>query len=212
MQFKKVVRQMENQQPKLIDLDKDKLEYHKTGVLWLKGDPVYIVDLVREGNLAYVVVYAADNLEKKNPRKLAIKQTIKDGERFSSATRLGALANAMFPAKKQEKWVEKPPLFVAPVIPKYVNTLTGKEESGFFEREPDKETTVAGERVLQRGKNTGVFIGLSSIVWEEGFKIPTKSLVDALIQHQQGDGFYDFTGGNNRPDNPLGRGYQGDDY
>jgi len=203
---------MENQQPKLIDLDKDKLEYHKSGCLFVKGEPVYIVDLVKEGNLSYVVVYAADPTEKANPRKQAVKQVVKGGSFFSPATLLGRLANEKFPAKKQEKWVEKPPLFVAPVIPKYVSTLTGKEESGFFEREPDSLTTVAGERSLRRGKNTGVFIGLSSIVWEEGFKIPTQSLVDALIQHQQRDGFYDFTGNDSSPDNPLGRGYRGDDY
>lgn len=202
---------MENQQPKLIDLDKDKLEYHKQGVLFIQKTPTYIIDMVREGNLSYVIVYAADPTSKE-PRKAYSIQRRGEAPRFNPNTRLGALANNYFPPKKQQVRVDNPPLFVAPVIPSYTDTFTGKQESGFFEREPDKETTVAGERVLQRGKNTGVFIGLSSIVWEEGFKIPTKSLVDALIQHQQGDGFYDFTGGNNRPDNPLGRGYQGDDY
>jgi len=199
---------MQNEQNKLINLDKNKLEYHRSGVLFIQGTPSYIIDMVKEGNLSYVIEYAADPTSKQ-PIKAYSLQKRGEVPRFSPNTRLGVLANRMFPAKKQEVRVDNPPLFVAPVIPRYTNTFTGEEESGFFEREPDKATTVGGERTLQRGKNTGVFIGLSSIVWDEKYTIPTKSLVEALIQHQQGDGFYDFTG-NDKPDNPLGRNYQGE--
>ncbi|AMB18721.1 hypothetical protein BH780_gp138 [Bacillus phage Eldridge] len=199
---------MNEEQNKLIDLDKNKLEYHRQGTLFIQGVPTYIIDMVKEGDLLYVIVYAADSASKE-PRKAYTLQRRGEVPRFSSNTRLGVLANTLFPPKKQQVRVDNPPVFVAPVIPRFTNTFTGKEESGFFEREPDKLTTVAGERTLQRGKNTGVFIGLSSIVWDEKYTIPTKSLVDALIRHQQADGFYDFTDGGDNKDNPLGRNYQG---
>ncbi len=200
---------MNEEQNKLINLDQNKLEYHQQGTLFIQETPTYIVDMVKEGSLSYVIVYAATTDTAGKPQKAFTLQRRGEVPRFSPNTRLGALANSFFPPKKQQVRVENPPLFVAPIIPRHVNTFTGKEESGFFEREPDKATTVAGERTLQRGKNTGVFIGLSSIVWDEKYTIPTRSLVEALIRHRQGDGFYDFTESGDQPDNPLGNNYRG---
>ena len=199
---------MSSEQDKLISLDKDKLTYHRQGVLWVKGTPTYIVDLVKEGDLSYVIVFKADPTEKTNPRKFAVEQVVGQ-EQYKNTTWLGQLANSLFPARKVRKWIPKPPLFVAPVVPNQVDTFTGKRESGFFEREEDQVSTIAGERHYIRGKNTGVFVGLSSIDWDDKYTIPTESLVSALIQYRQGDGFYDFSGNNNDQSNPLGSNYQG---
>lgn len=183
------------------------LTYHKKGILWVEKKPYYIVDLIKEENLAYVAVYKVHPGTEDNPQKLA--QEINDAQpRFSNSTRLGQLANAMFPTKAVKKWVPYPPIFIAPVVPNRLNTFTGKYEEGFFEREPDREGVQAGERVIIRGKSSGVFIGLSSIEWEPKYTIPTESLVKTLREYEK-TSFYDFEGNNSDKGNPLSTYYNG---
>lgn len=183
------------------------LTYIKKGVLWVEKKPYYIVELIKEVDATYVVVYAVHPGTEKNPQIAASEITSKKNV-FSPRTRLGQIANQLLPTKETMKWIPKPPLFIAPIIPNQVATLTGKREEGFFEREADQVTSTAGERKYIRGKNTGVFIGLSSIQWEDKITIPTESLVKTLTQYKE-DMFFDLEGNNEDTGNPLSRYYKG---
>lgn len=187
--------------------DGDLLTYIRRGVLWVEKYPHYIVELIKEPDITYVMVYAVHPGTRDNPKKLA-REVITKNSSFSTNTRLGQIANMLLPTKKVKKWVPKDPIFVAPVIPNQVATLTGKRESGFFEREPDREVVKGGERKYIRGRNTGVFIGLSSIEWEDKYRIPTESLVNTLVQYRESL-FYDLSGDNNDQYNPLSTYYKG---
>lgn len=190
----------------------DGLTYIRRGVLYVQKKPHYIVELIKEDTASYVMVYAVHppndtNDKQEKPKKLAREVTKKQNV-FSKNTLLGQLANRMIPAKSTSRWIPNGPLFIAPVIPNQVATLTGKVEEGFFEREPDREAVLGGERKMVRGEATGVFVGLSSIVWEDKVTIPTESLIKALTEYKQ-DMFYDLEGDNNNQDNPLSTYYQG---
>lgn len=193
-----------------VKIDTNLLTYIKRGVLWVNKSPYYIVELIKEGDVSYVMVYNVQPGTEDNPQKAATEVT-SPTNRFSTQTMLGQLANMMFPAKGTKKWIPKNPSFVAPVIPNQINTFTKKIESGFFEREEDRVVVQAGEKKLVRGKNTGVFIGLSSVTWEEKLHIPTESLVKALRRHQAESQFFDLSGNNNGQDNPLATYYKGGD-
>lgn len=193
---------------KLIAPNLDLLTYIKKGVLWVKGSPYYIVELVKEGEVSFVTVYGVQPGTESNPQKAA-SQVQDKGNRFSTNTLLGQLANVMFPVKQTAKWVTKDPIFVAPVLVNQTNTFTGQTESGFFEREADTVTVTGGKKNLVRGRNTGVFIGLSSITWDSKVSIPTESLVKALRQYQAEGNFFDLTGNNNSTQNPLSTYYRG---
>lgn len=189
-------------------LDPNLLTYIKRGVLWVQSKPYYIVELIKEGELSFVTVYGVQPGTEDNPKKAAYEVQNK-ANRFSINTLLGQLANVMFPVKQTTKWVEKDPIFVAPVIPNQVSTFTGNVEAGFFEREPDTVTVQAGEKKLVRGRNTGVFVGLSSVTWEDKVHIPTDSLVKALRHYQSQSDFFDLSGNNNNTHNPLSTYYRG---
>jgi hypothetical protein len=184
----------------------DLLTYIKRGVLWVEKKPYYIVEHVQEPDLTYVMVYNVHPGTEKNPQKLA-KEIKGKKNTFNTTTRLGQIANALAPAKEIKKWEPKPPLFTAPVVPSHVATLTGKREAGFFEREPDRMIAQGGEKKFVRGRNTGVFIGLSSIEFEDKLRIPTESLVNTLTKYKD-DLFYDLEGDNDDDKNPLSRFYK----
>ncbi len=187
----------------------DQLTYEQKGVLWVQGHPEYIVELVKEPNLSFVRVYGVHPGTKEHPKKLAVEK-FTETQRFLENTRLGRLANKVLPNKKVKKWQAEPPLFVAPVINGQISTFTGKREAGFFERSPDQLTTEYGERKLVRGRNTGVFIGLSSIQWEPKKTISTNSLVETLKQYKSEQQFFDFTDKSNDKSNPLSSAYNED--
>jgi len=199
---------MENKEIELLDISTHGLPlvYIKRGVLWVEKKPYYIVELVKEPEVTYVVAYGVQKGTEDNPQK-AMKEVKVETNTFSTQTRLGQIASQLLPRKKQIKFVPKQPLFIAPVIPNQIATLTGKRESGFFEREPDRVTTVGGEIKYLRGKNTGVFIGLSSISWEDKVIIPPDSILKTINQYKQ-DLFFDFTGNNEDTNNPLSRYYR----
>lgn len=197
-----------NEWGELITPKADQLTYIKKGVLWLEKKPHYIVELIKEQNLSYVLVYKVHPDTDSNPQKLA-DEIITKTNVFSQNTRLGQLANMLVPSKTGKKWVPRPPVFVAPVIPNQISTFTGKREAGFFEREEDRIAVQGGEKKMIRGANTGVFVGLSSIEWEEKVKIPTESLVKTLTQYKQ-DMFFDLEGNNNDKSNPLSNFYRGE--
>jgi len=192
----------------LITPKTDLLRYIRKGVLIVQKKPFYIVELIKEQNTAYVIVYKVHPGTDDNPQKLAVEEK-KRINTFSTNTLLGNLANRLIPGKMSRKWVPKPPVFIAPVVLNQVDTFTGKREAGFFEREEDRVVVEAGEKKLKRGDNTGVFIGLSSVTWDDKVTIPTESLVKALIQHNQGNDFFDLEGTNEDKSNPLSTYFNG---
>ncbi|UJH95649.1 hypothetical protein [Bacillus phage vB_BtM_BMBsp2] len=178
----------------LIKISASDLTYHRRGVLYVEKRPYYIVELIKEPNTAlYAVVYAVQPGTESNPKKRATP-IINNANRFSGETRLGQIANMMFPVKKTTGWKENPPLFVSPVLSGRVATLTGVNEDGFFERTPDRWTSVGGTKKLEHGQPTGVFIGLSTVEWDTVTHIPVDSLVKAMIRNQQTSDFFDLTG------------------
>jgi hypothetical protein len=191
----------------LITPKANQLTYVRKGVLWIQKKPHYIVELIKEQNIAYVMVYKVHPDTDENPQKLADELITKTNV-FSNNTLLGQLANQIIPSKTGRKWIPKPPVFVAPVIPNRQNTFTGKIEEGFFEREEDRVVVTAGEAKIARGNNTGVFVGLSSIDWEPKVTIPTESLVKTLRAYQA-EMFFDLTGNNEDKGNPLSTYYRG---
>jgi hypothetical protein len=192
----------------LVSPKANQLTYIKRGVLWVEKKPYYIVELIKEEDLSYVMVYKVHPGTDKNPQPLADEVT-DNKPRFSTTSRLGQIANSMFPKKATKKWVPKDPVYVAPVIPSMLSTFSGKYEEGFFDREEDKIIVIGGEKRLARGQNTGIFIGLSSIVWEDKVRIPTASLVKVLKNYQKQDLFFDLQGDNNSKNNPLSSYYKG---
>lgn len=203
---------MKNEQD-IFSLSNKHLTYYKRGALTVNGEPLYIVELVKEpGTALYAVVYDVHKPHPVGqgikPKKKARKVSTKINT-FSTKTVLGRIANSVIPSKKQESWVEEPPLFIAPIVPNGISTLTGKREDGFFERERDTQRSIGGELKWERGANTGVFIGLSSITWFEDLSIPVESIVKALIREQQEQSdFFDLTGNNEDSSNPLSRYYK----
>jgi hypothetical protein len=192
------------EEQKLLSFDAEDLTYVRRGVLWVKGEPHYIIELFLEKNVMYVMVYDVEPGTIHNPQK-AMFPAQERKFYFSQRTELGKLANSMFKPPKTRNRKDKPALFVAPVIPGGVATLTRKEEAGFFEREPDKLMQgEGGKLVFRRGENTRVFIGLSSIDWEDKIRVPTESLVKNLTRRAYyGDSFYDLEGDNASDNNPL---------
>jgi len=196
-----------------IDIPKPKgelLTYRQQGVLWLQGGPYYIIDYIKDPYSTYVMVYGVQLDVNGFPMKQAKEIPHKRINRFSESTRLGQLANHILPKKQTKKLQTKPPIFIAPVVPNQKATLTGEIEDVFYEREPDRMGTIAGEKTLIKGRSTGVAVGMSSIVWNDGYTIDTNSILNALTQYKD-DMFYDLggVGGDNEdPDNPLGRYYK----
>jgi hypothetical protein len=182
--------------------DLNKLRYVRKGVLWVQGNPHYIVELIREHGVAFVQVYDVHPNTRDNPKKLADEVVSKVGAK-KETTLLGQLANRLKPPKKKKQWVARPPVFVAPVVHGYTSTFTGQIDSGFFERAPDRFDSVGGEKVFVRGENTGVFVGLSSVIWDSRTTIPMESLVEVLTEKgNKESGFYDLEGTPNEA-NPL---------
>ncbi|QVW28987.1 hypothetical protein [Bacillus phage SWEP1] len=203
---------MKNEQD-IFTLTNKYLTYYKRGALTVNGEPIYIVELVKEpGTALYAVVYDVHTPHPVGqgikPKKKARKVSTNINT-FSTKTLLGRIANSVIPSKKLDSWVEEPPLFIAPIVPNGTSTLTGKREDGFFEREKDIQRSVGGELKWERGENTGVFIGLSSITWFEDLAIPVESIVKAIIKEQQEQSdFFDLTGNNEDSSNPLSRYYK----
>lgn len=180
----------------ILNLTTKYLTYRRRGCLSVAGEPTYIVELVKEPDTAlYAVVYDVHPQPKGatgvRPKKKAIEVEIKKNV-FSNNTVLGQLANKMIPTKVEKKWVEDEPLFISPVV-QGVSTLTGKKEEGFYEKEREVKRHVQGGVIWTGGNPTGVFVGLSSVVWFEDYSIPAESIVGALVREQQEkDNFYDL--------------------
>ncbi|AXH71192.1 hypothetical protein BSP38_150 [Bacillus phage BSP38] len=187
----------------------DQLTYMQRGVLWVNKKPEYIVELVREPDLSYVRVYGVHPGTQENPQKRAVEK-VSQTKKFLTSTALGRWADQFLPSKKTSRLQAAPPLFIAPVVKNQVSTFTGKREAGFFEREPDRYTVEFGEQKYIRGRNTGVFIGLSSIVWEDKKTISTQSLVETLKKYKNEQQFFDLTSKGEDKNNPLSSLYNED--
>lgn len=185
----------------IIEPESSKLTYIRKGILKIDDEPIYIVNRIEEPGLSYVLVYAVNNPNEKPLKKAGsfVQEPLAIPPNSPILTKMIKRVTT----KKNKKWVTHPPLFTAPVVANYTCSITGRRGAGFFEREPDRESVEYGKRKLIRGKNTGVFIGISAVTWEDKWTIPTKSIVDALVKHKNMSNFYDLAGNNQDKNNPL---------
>lgn len=195
------------------NLDESLIKYVRRGVLWADKKPVYIIELVKERDTAYVLAFEVqtEGVDPKSPPMKKGQFIPKKTAQFNQQTVLGRIADALYSRNKTEakSWRPSPPVFVCPVVHNQRDTFSGKTGSGFFEHTPDRWTTQGGQRKYERGTPTGVFVGLDSIVWEDKVTIPADSVVKAFSA-EGGNDFYDFTGEdkNENPNNPLGGAYK----
>lgn len=159
-----------------------------TGVLYVQKKPIYIIEVVEEhGNPAeYVTIYDAhqprtlsrEDLVDITPVK-AYDRVEKEIGKIKDTTILGQLASKINKPTKKIIHITKPPLFMTD-IQVGVDTFTGKEGKGFYEREKDVVRITGKGMDIKHGDRTGVFISFDSIVWEK-LKIPTD---DVLMDYQ----------------------------
>lgn len=162
------------------------------GVLRLKGkdsegratyEPIYLVEMLEvEGVKELVTVFKPhpDSSIEKPIRDYTLRTVEKT---YSKKTRLGKLASTLNSDSKGNIILEKPPLFMA-MIEQGVDTFSGKAELGFKEKEPDTTTIDKGKLVTIHGGDTGVFIGLSSIKWNETV-VATEELLRKIRSRQE---------------------------
>lgn len=136
--------------------------------------PIYIVEhLVDPTSFDVVIVYSIKDNSK--PPVKAFDE-VKYETQYKGSTSLGALANQVGIKTKRKSIQERPPLFVTPVL-QGVDTFTGQEGMGFFERE--KDNFRASGKVIE-GAQTGVFITLDSVTWNHTF-VPAHNVLSDYL-------------------------------
>ena len=150
----------------------------------VKETPVYIVELAEELTGTDVVsVYKVKEIGD-SIQKDYIEEKVTP--RFKSTTYLGELAQKIKgrSIKEQRRVETKPPLFLAPVV-NGIDTFTGIEGKGFYEREEDRHILLPdGKPGIAYGDNTGVFIGLSSIKWDKAY-VDVESITKGYLSQKQ---------------------------
>lgn len=163
---------------KLTSLENTPRMTHK-GVIHVNQKPVYIIEVVEESagqSTQYATLYTVQR--DSNPPIKSYK-TIKKSKGFKSTTVLGKLADSMFKPTSHLVRQEEPPAFMVDLM--YgKDTFTGVEGKGFYEREQDVIQVTAGGVKVKPGELTGVFIALSSVVWEK----MTVSTEDILQEYE----------------------------
>lgn len=150
------------------------------GVLYFKGKPFYIVEIPDDDKDIVMVYGVADVEDGKEPIKDFSIEEQSNG--ILGGTALSDALKMVLPKKTGKKTRKtKPPLFVAPIVPG-VDTVTGKEGLGFFEREP-RRWDYAKQTVLEE-KITMVFISLDSIEWLKTYITPTEILRDEIAKNE----------------------------
>lgn len=147
------------------------------GAYYFDGKPVYIVEHIEEDLSEYVIVYNVHDVNNiDNPvKKYRIEEYRKT---IPGGTTISNIIKSRLPKKVTPKKVEEEPIFIATVIPLGRDTVTGETGKGFFERQPDnKKMTQKDGIVVEHGKYTGVFIGLSNIKWFSSYT-PLESVVE----------------------------------
>lgn len=142
-----------------------------------KSIPTYIVEMIEDESGIEVVTIWGVYPESSPPRKdfTPVTQEIT----YRTETTLGQLASKLFKPKSKRAFVEKPPLFMTPIV--YgTDTFTGKYGKGFHERTPDR--IVRNEKAvrIEHGKYTHVFISLESVKWQN----PIISAEDLTLRYQ----------------------------
>lgn len=146
--------------------------------------PIYIVELAEElSGTDIVSVYKVKAIDG-TVQKDYIEERVTP--KFKSTTFLGELAQKVKgkSIKEQRRVETKPPLFLAPVV-NGVDTFTGIEGRGFYEREEDRHILLPdGKPGIAYGDNTGVFIGLSSIRWDKVY-VDVDSIAKGYLSQKQ---------------------------
>lgn len=146
---------------------KDNPPIIKTGTLYIKKKPIYIIEKVENGEeTEYVTVYNVfkEQIDGKSPIKdYRVERRYSE---FKGDTPLTKFAKRYYQPKGHNYRVEEPPVFMEPIV-WGKNTFTGREGKGFYEREQDRFKKEGDKVVLKKGDRTGIFITLDSITWEK---------------------------------------------
>lgn len=193
-------------EPKDLGYQGEDLHYTQRGVLYIEQVPVFIVDLHKFSDTLYAVVFDVEDRKAAYPRKKLKTEQRKLMPKFLKTTKLGSLFAAMSGSSGEEETIdvkeEERPLFMAPVLPDQICSITKTMQSAFFEREPDRLDTRFGgkERRMLRGRNTGAIIGLSAILWDKP-KADVSSVVKS-VKGTEDPMYFDLLQSKDMP-NPL---------
>lgn len=139
-----------------------------------QSKPIYIVERLEDGNYPEVVkVYDVAKGYDVPVRAFELRTVVKT---VNPTSRAGLLASRFVKPRKHRVRVEKPPLYISPIV-EGVDTFTGFHGDGFYDKEEDKMYYKEGKRFLEEGGLTGVFITLASIKWSHPV-IATSDVVD----------------------------------
>lgn len=148
------------------------------GILYFKGKPFYIVEIPEDDKGIVLVYGVADVEDGKEPIKDFTIEQQTNG--IVGGTALSDALKKVIPRTTGKKVRRtNPPLFIAPIVPG-VDTVSGKEGLGFFEREP-RAWDYAKKEMIEE-KITMVFISLDSIEWVKTYITPTAILKDELAK------------------------------
>lgn len=134
----------------------------KTGVLFVKEEPYYIVEWLDDGYSYGTVTVYETNGDKENYGKKLISKIVQPI--FSEETLLGSAANKFFGNNKNKRIEEARPLFMS-LVEDGIDTFTKEEGLGFKERTKIRPAMIDGKYVTVGGEPTGIFILLSSVRW-----------------------------------------------
>ncbi len=123
-----------------------------------KKDPLYIVDIIDEGDQKVASVFRA--MKQTLPPTKAF-HTKKEVHKFETSTILSRLASSLSKPIEKKNILVEPPLFLE-VVTEGKDTFSGFYGAGFFERAQD---SFLPDGSTSKGAYTGVFITLNSIEW-----------------------------------------------
>lgn len=157
---------------RLIHIAETPAKLHR-GVLYVNKQAVYIVEMLEDGNQPTLLV--AYNVQPNSKPPVKAYSVEKHQSMFKTGTILGRLASEKISLPPKTVREEKPPAFMTPVV--YgIDTFSGLDGKGFWEREQDQVRFSEGEIKVVHGERTGVFISLDSILWEK-IIIPTEEIL-----------------------------------
>lgn len=168
------------------------LSSYREGLLKFDKEPYLIIrEIVTDNGNRYIAAYGvATDVYKKSEGEVVRKAytMVQKPALFTGGSVMSRKAQQIFARKEEERAVERPPKFIAPVIVG-TDTFTGKVGYGFYEHTDDRE--VAGEFI--QGKPTGVFISLDLVKFGDT-KIDEGSLIAAAKEAVTGrsEGFYEL--------------------
>lgn len=153
------------------------------GVLYFKKQAIYIIEKIESEN-DVVFVYDVHDGKAEYPIKEFELQTLSN--ELPGGSLISDTVKRLIPKKETKKKVDKPPIFIAPVVDG-IDTITQAQGEGFFERQPDTLDPMSGNII--EGNRTGIFISLKSIEWRKSY-VPTNYVLRKYNQYKMDKEYY----------------------